>query len=108
MENELKTIEGNQLIIISLVDECGKETLLGDSFFEHLLKYNSPHLLYVTFDFHEYWCAFSLSLSRLPTDRDASPPLHSLFSKGLQFGNVTTLLELLDEKNLFREMRFSW
>ena len=40
-------------------------------------------------------------------DRDTSP-LRSPFSKGLQFGNVTTLLELLDEKNLFREMRFSW
>ena len=42
-----------------------------------------------------------------PTHHDTSA-LRSLFSKGLQFGNVTTLLELLDEKNLFREMRFSW
>lgn len=30
------------------------------------------------------------------------------FSKGLQFGNVFTLLELLEEKNVFRDMRFSW
>ena len=73
MENELKTTEGNQLIIISLVDECGKETLLGDSFFEHLLKYNSPHVLYVTFDFHEYWCASSLSFH-------ASPHISSAFT----------------------------
>ncbi|CAF4716108.1 unnamed protein product, partial [Rotaria sp. Silwood2] len=31
-----------------------------------------------------------------------------IFSKGLQFGNVLTLLQLLDEKNLLREMRFCW
>jgi hypothetical protein len=31
-----------------------------------------------------------------------------IFSKGFQFGNVLTLLQLLDEKNFFRDMRFCW
>lgn len=31
-----------------------------------------------------------------------------IFSKGLQFGNVLTLMEFLEEKNIFRDMRFCW
>ncbi len=31
-----------------------------------------------------------------------------MYSKGLQFGNVLTLLQLLDEKNFFRQMHFCW
>ncbi|CAF4908862.1 unnamed protein product, partial [Rotaria sp. Silwood1] len=83
IEDELSRTKGKQLILISLIDEWGKENILSDTFYEHITKYNSPYLSYVTFDFHEY-------------------------CKGLQFGNVLTLLQLLDEKNLLREMRFSW
>ncbi|CAM2722970.1 unnamed protein product [Rotaria socialis] len=83
IENELSKIKGKQLILISLVDEWGKENILNDAFFEHIIKYNSPCLSYVTFDFHEY-------------------------CKGLQFGNVMTLLQHLDEKHFLREMRFCW
>ncbi|CAM4766731.1 unnamed protein product [Rotaria magnacalcarata] len=83
IENELSRIKGKQLILISLVDEWGKENILNDAFFEHIIKYNSSCLSYVTFDFHEY-------------------------CKGLQFGNVMTLLQHLDEKHLLREMRFCW
>ncbi|CAF4350462.1 unnamed protein product, partial [Adineta steineri] len=74
IENELLTTKGNQLILISLVDEWGKENILNDTFFEHITKYNSPQLSYISFDFHEY-------------------------CKGLQFGNVLTLLQLLDKNN---------
>ncbi|CAF1112341.1 unnamed protein product [Adineta steineri] len=83
IESELLTTKGNQLILISLVDEWGKENILNDTFFEHITKYNSPQLSYITFDFHEY-------------------------CKGLQFGNVLTLLQLLDKNNIFREMHFCW
>ncbi|UJR10843.1 hypothetical protein I4U23_015031 [Adineta vaga] len=83
IDEQLERTKGNQLVLISLVDEWGKENILNDTFFEHIMKYNSSHLSYITFDFHEY-------------------------CKGLQFGNVMTLLQLLDEKNMFREMRFSW
>ncbi len=55
IEGELSRTKGNQLILVSLVDEWGKENILGDAFYEHVIKYNSPRLSYITFDFHEYW-----------------------------------------------------
>lgn len=45
----------NELVLISLVDEWGKECLLNDSFYEHIIKYNQSKLTYISFDFHEYW-----------------------------------------------------
>ncbi len=53
--DELSRTKGNQLVIISLVDEWGKENILNDAFFDHVMKCNSPYLSYITFDFHEYW-----------------------------------------------------
>ena len=55
IESELSKTKGNQLVLINLVDEWGKENILGDAFYEHIIKYNSPHLSYISFDFHEYW-----------------------------------------------------
>jgi hypothetical protein len=55
IDDDLSRTKGNQLVLISLVDEWGKENILNDAFFEHITKYNSSHLLYITFDFHEYW-----------------------------------------------------
>lgn len=55
IEDELPRIQGNQLILISLVDEWGKENVLNDAYYDHVFKYNSTNLSYITFDFHEYW-----------------------------------------------------
>jgi hypothetical protein len=55
MEEQLLRIKGNQLVLISLVDEWGKESILNDTYYEHIVKYNNPNLSYISFDFHEYW-----------------------------------------------------
>ncbi|XP_035791208.1 phosphatidylinositide phosphatase SAC2-like isoform X2 [Anopheles albimanus] len=56
--------------IINLVEQSGKEKILGDAYAEHVLKYNSEKLIYVTFDFHEY-------------------------CRGMRFENVSSLIESL-------------
>ncbi|XP_032596301.1 phosphatidylinositide phosphatase SAC2 isoform X2 [Drosophila grimshawi] len=43
-----------RVCIINLVEQNGKEKLIGDAFAEHVIKYNNEHLIYVTFDFHDY------------------------------------------------------
>ena len=45
----------NNLIIVNLVEETGKESLLGDAFVELLSGANRQGLTYVQFDFHEHW-----------------------------------------------------
>jgi len=55
IEDELSKTKGNQLVLISLIDEWGKENILNDTYYEHIIKYNNPNLSYITFDFHEYW-----------------------------------------------------
>ena len=41
--------------IFNIVEELGRESLLGDAFIEQLAELNTPNLTYVQFDFHEYW-----------------------------------------------------
>lgn len=41
--------------IINLVEQSGKEKVIGDAYANHVVRYNSDKLIYVTFDFHEYW-----------------------------------------------------
>jgi hypothetical protein len=55
MEDQLLRIKGNQLVLISLIDEWGKESILNDAYYEHIIKYNNSNLSYISFDFHEYW-----------------------------------------------------
>lgn len=43
------------ICIINLVEQTGKEKIIGDAYANHLIKYNSEKLIYVTFDFHDYW-----------------------------------------------------
>ncbi|XP_034485744.1 phosphatidylinositide phosphatase SAC2 isoform X1 [Drosophila innubila] len=43
-----------RVCIVNLVEQSGKEKLIGDSFAEHVIKYNNELLIYVTFDFHDY------------------------------------------------------
>ena len=42
-------------VVISLVDQSGKEAVIHDAFIKHILKYDNPDLTFITFDFHEYW-----------------------------------------------------
>ncbi|XP_037027725.1 phosphatidylinositide phosphatase SAC2 isoform X2 [Bradysia coprophila] len=60
----------NNVYIINLVEQCGKEKVIFDAYGNHILKYNSEKLLYVTFDFHEY-------------------------CRGMRFENVSALIEAL-------------
>lgn len=101
VEDELVRTRGHSLLLISLVDEVGKENLLNDAFYEHVVKYNSPQLTYITFDFHEFWLGTFWSETFKSKSR-------LVFSKALQFGNVLALLQLLDKEHLFRETRFFW
>lgn len=43
------------IIIINLVEQTGKEKVIFDAYGNHVVKYNNDQLIYVTFDFHEYW-----------------------------------------------------
>ncbi|XP_058064402.1 phosphatidylinositide phosphatase SAC2 isoform X1 [Anopheles bellator] len=58
------------ICIINLVEQSGKEKIIGDAYANHVLKYNSDKLIYVTFDFHEY-------------------------CRGMRFENVSSLIESL-------------
>ena len=45
----------DRVAAINVVDHTGKEKVIADAFLKHILLYNSPNLMYVAFDFHEYW-----------------------------------------------------
>lgn len=45
----------SQQCIVSLVEQAGKERIVGDAFTEQIVHLNEPKLTYVTFDFHEHW-----------------------------------------------------
>lgn len=42
-------------VIINLVDQSGREKIIGDAYLKQVLLYNNPNLTYVSFDFHEHW-----------------------------------------------------
>lgn len=44
-----------QVCIVNLVEQQGRERIIWEAYGEHVLKYNSPQIIYATFDFHEYW-----------------------------------------------------
>ena len=44
-----------QLCVVNVVDGTGKEKVIADAYLCHTILYNSPHLVYIAFDFHEYW-----------------------------------------------------
>lgn len=52
-DEELKLYKS--ICIINLVEQSGKEKIMFDAYGNHVVKYNNDHLIYVTFDFHEYW-----------------------------------------------------
>lgn len=50
---ELSTYKS--ICIINLVEQSGKEKIIGDKFSDHIIRFNSDKLIYVAFDFHYYW-----------------------------------------------------
>ena len=46
-----------QQCVVSLVEQSGKEKIIGDAFLEQILLLDEPRLLYATFDFHQHWYA---------------------------------------------------
>ncbi|XP_022213723.2 phosphatidylinositide phosphatase SAC2 isoform X2 [Drosophila obscura] len=43
-----------RVCIVNLVEQSGKEKLIGDAYADHVIKYNNELMIYVTFDFHDY------------------------------------------------------
>lgn len=52
-DNDLKLYQS--ICIINLVEQSGKEKVIFDAYGNHVVKYNNDQLIYVTFDFHDYW-----------------------------------------------------
>lgn len=48
-------------MLINLVEETGKESLLGDAYVEQLAELNNQKIVYVQFDFHEHWYLIKFS-----------------------------------------------
>ncbi|CAF0855686.1 unnamed protein product, partial [Brachionus calyciflorus] len=70
-----------RILLINLVEETGKESLLGDAYIEQLAELNNPKIIYVQFDFHEH-------------------------CKGLKFENVSILKERL--KTILSDQSYCW
>nr|XP_033798873.1 phosphatidylinositide phosphatase SAC2 [Geotrypetes seraphini] len=52
-EEELKIYK--KQVLINLVDQTGREKIIGDAYLRQVLLLNNPNLTYVSFDFHEHW-----------------------------------------------------
>ena len=53
-EHEFAIYEGDT-VAVSLIEQTGREKILGDAFLDHAIKMNDARLAYVSFDFHDYW-----------------------------------------------------
>ncbi|CAG5014048.1 unnamed protein product [Parnassius apollo] len=78
-EEELKIYK--QVCIVNLVEQQGRERVIWEAYGNHVLKYNSPDIIYATFDFHEY-------------------------CRGMHYENVSILINAIAD--IIGEMRFSW
>ncbi|XP_056466179.1 phosphatidylinositide phosphatase SAC2 isoform X1 [Gadus chalcogrammus] len=68
-------------VIINLVDQGGREKIIGDSYLKQVLLYNNPNLTYVSFDFHEH-------------------------CRGMKFENVQVLTDAISD--IMTDMRWGW
>ncbi|XP_077352544.1 phosphatidylinositide phosphatase SAC2 isoform X2 [Festucalex cinctus] len=68
-------------VIINLVDQSGREKLIGDAYLKQVLLYNNPNLTYVSFDFHEH-------------------------CRGMKFENVQTLTDAIFD--IITDMKWAW
>ncbi|XP_041065823.1 phosphatidylinositide phosphatase SAC2 isoform X1 [Carcharodon carcharias] len=78
-EEQLKIYK--RQVIVSLVDQTGREKIIGDAFLRQVLLYNNPSLTYVTFDFHEH-------------------------CRGMKFENVQTLTDAISD--IIMDMKWGW
>nr|XP_014345837.1 PREDICTED: phosphatidylinositide phosphatase SAC2 [Latimeria chalumnae] len=79
LEEQLKTYK--KQVVISLVDQNGREKIIGDAFLKQVLLFNNPNLTYVTFDFHEH-------------------------CRGMKFENVQTLTDAVHD--IITDMKWCW
>ncbi|XP_036402985.1 phosphatidylinositide phosphatase SAC2 isoform X1 [Megalops cyprinoides] len=78
-EEQLKIYK--KQVIINLVDQTGREKLIGDAYLKQVLLFNNPNLTYVSFDFHEH-------------------------CRGMKFENVQTLTDAISD--IITDMRWGW
>ncbi|KAM3606692.1 uncharacterized protein V6R79_021435 [Siganus canaliculatus] len=68
-------------VIINLVDQGGREKIIGDAYLKQVLLYNNPKLTYVSFDFHEH-------------------------CRGMKFENVQILTDAISD--IITDMKWAW
>ncbi|XP_064519723.1 phosphatidylinositide phosphatase SAC2 isoform X2 [Pseudopipra pipra] len=78
-EEQLKNYK--KQVIINLVDQTGREKIIGDAYLKQVLLYNSANLTYVSFDFHEH-------------------------CRGMKFENVQTLTDAIHD--IILDMKWCW
>uniref|UniRef100_A0A3Q3MB60 Inositol polyphosphate-5-phosphatase F n=1 Tax=Mastacembelus armatus TaxID=205130 RepID=A0A3Q3MB60_9TELE len=78
-EQQLKLYK--KQVIINLVDQSGREKLIGDAYLKQVLLYNNPNLTYVSFDFHEH-------------------------CRGMKFENVQILTDAISD--IITDMKWAW
>ncbi|XP_044096563.1 phosphatidylinositide phosphatase SAC2 isoform X2 [Neovison vison] len=78
-EEQLKIYK--KQVIINLVDQAGREKIIGDAYLKQVLLYNSSQLTYVSFDFHEH-------------------------CRGMKFENVQTLTDAIYD--IILDMKWCW
>nr|XP_020458313.1 phosphatidylinositide phosphatase SAC2 [Monopterus albus] len=78
-EEQLKLYK--KQVIINLVDQSGREKIIGDAYLKQVLLYNNPNLTYVSFDFHEH-------------------------CRGMKFENVQILTDAISD--IITDMKWAW
>ncbi|KFP75867.1 Phosphatidylinositide phosphatase SAC2, partial [Acanthisitta chloris] len=78
-EEQLKNYK--KQVIINLVDQTGREKIIGDAYLKQVLLYNNANLTYVSFDFHEH-------------------------CRGMKFENVQTLTDAIHD--IILGMKWCW
>ncbi|XP_056252163.1 phosphatidylinositide phosphatase SAC2 isoform X1 [Seriola aureovittata] len=78
-EEQLKLYK--KQVIINLVDQSGREKLIGDAYLKQVLLYNNSNLTYVSFDFHEH-------------------------CRGMKFENVQILTDAISD--IITDMKWAW
>ncbi|XP_053307127.1 phosphatidylinositide phosphatase SAC2 isoform X2 [Spea bombifrons] len=68
-------------VLVNLVDQTGREKIIGDAYLKQVLMFNNPGLTYVTFDFHEH-------------------------CRGMKFENVQTLTDAISD--IIVDMKWCW
>lgn len=78
-EEQLKIYK--KQVIVNLVDQTGREKIIGDAYLKQVLLFNNSQLTYVSFDFHEH-------------------------CRGMKFENVQTLTDAIHD--IILDMKWCW